>query len=56
MKPSDLPKDDNFSGRVNKRIKAFLKKKEITAQKIFDAYIDTLLKVETDIKWKRGPK
>ena len=55
-KPSQLPKDGHFSGRINKKIKALLKKKRIGAQEIIDAYVDSLLKVDTNIKWKRGPK
>ena len=56
MKPSELTKDGNFSGRINKDVQKVLKKKNITAQKIIDAYIDNLLSVDIKITWKNGPK
>lgn len=49
--PSDLPKDGRFSGRINKQIKRRLNEKGVTIQKIVDAYIDTMLKVDVDVKW-----
>lgn len=54
MKPSQLPKDGNFSGRINKQVQELLRKKGISVQDIIDAYIDNLIKVETIVKWKRG--
>ena len=56
MKPSELPKDGNFSGRINKKVKQKLKEKDVTIQHIVDAYIDQLLKAEINVEWKRGPK
>jgi len=52
MKPSDLPKDGNFSGRINKQAKAALKKLGMTEQAIIDAYLDAVLKVYFEV----GPR
>ena len=56
MKPSNLPKDGNFSGRINKQILKLLKTKGVTAQHIIDSYIDTMMKVDIKVEFKRGPK
>lgn len=50
MKASELKKDGNFSGRINKEVLAMLKKRGITVQKIVDEYID---KLELDLKIKK---
>ncbi len=47
--PSDLPKDTNFSGRMNKDVKAELKRLGMSPQKIIDAYVDATLKVNLDV-------
>lgn len=56
MKPSELPKDGNFSGRINNQVKKLLKEKGVTVQAIIDQYIDDLIKTEIKVSWKRGPK
>lgn len=43
IKPSELPKDGNFSGRINKEMKELLKKKGVTIQKIVDEKIDEII-------------
>lgn len=48
MKPSELKKDGNFSGRINNQVKKELRKLGVSVQDIVDAYIDAVLK--TDIK------
>ena len=53
MKASELKKDGNFSGRINKEVLAMLKKRGITVQKIVDDYID---KLELDLKIKKQNK
>ena len=52
MKPSNLEKNDNFSGRINKEMKKELRKLGMTEQKIIDAYIDSVFKVSTNIELK----
>lgn len=52
MKPSELPKDGNFSGRINKQVLKELKQLGMTPQKIIDAYIDSVLKAEVQVKAK----
>ena len=49
MKPSNLDKDGHFSGRINKKVKAILRKLGMTEQKIVDAYIDATLKIDVDV-------
>lgn len=57
MKPSELKKDGNFSGRINKQALKELKKIGITIQEIIDAYVDATLKVDVTIEPKyRGKK
>ena len=56
MKPSELNKDDNFSGRINKEIKAELKRLGMSPQKIIDAYIDATLNVNVEVTPKHIKK
>ncbi|MCA9381772.1 hypothetical protein KC678_05890 [Candidatus Dojkabacteria bacterium] len=42
MKASELKKDGNFSGRINKEVLAMLKKHDISVQKIVDNFLDEL--------------
>ena len=42
MKASELKKDGNFSGRINKEVLAMLKKHDISVQKIVDNFWDEL--------------
>jgi hypothetical protein len=57
MKPSDLPKNDNFSGiRMNKEIKAALKKLGMSPQKIVDAYINEIFTLDVNVLLKHRPK
>jgi len=49
LNPSDLQKNDNFSGRINKEVKAELRRLGMTEQKIIDAYIDATLKVDLKV-------
>jgi len=53
MKASELKKDGNFSGRINKEVLDMLKKRGITVQKIVDEYVD---KIELDLKVKKALK
>jgi len=53
MKPSELPKDGNFSGRINQEVKKILREQGITEQSIIDAYIDGLIKASIMVEWKR---
>ena len=52
MKPSELKKDGNFSGRINNHVKKELKKIGISVQEIVNAYIDATLKVDIEAKPK----
>ncbi len=52
MKPSELKKDSNFSGRINKDIKKELRRIGITEQEIINDYIDSVLKVDIKIRSK----
>jgi mRNA-degrading endonuclease RelE of RelBE toxin-antitoxin system len=56
MKPSELKKDGNFSGRINKKVQKELKKLGISAQEIIDAYINATLKVAVNIEPKHKGK
>ena len=56
MKPSDLEKDGHFSGRINKKIKAELNKIGMTEQKIVDAYINAMVKIDVGIELKHQGK
>lgn len=56
MKPSELPKDDNFSGRINKKVKAALKELGMTPQKIVDLYANEVLKAEITVERKHQPR
>ena len=52
MKPSELKKDKNFSGRINNQVKKELKKIGVSVQDIVDAYIDSVLKADISVKPK----
>jgi hypothetical protein len=55
-KPSDLKKDDNFHGRINKNVKKELKKLGVSAQDIVDSYINSVFKVDIKIVLKYNHK
>ena len=56
MKPSNLDKDGHFSGRINKKVKAILRRLGMTEQKIIDAYIDATLSVGVKVELKHQGK
>lgn len=56
MKPSEMNKDGNFSGRINKDVLNALKKIGMTPQKIIDAYVDAALVVEIHIRSRHERK
>lgn len=56
MKPSELKKDGNYSGRINKQNLKELKKLGISINDIIDAYIDATLKINLDVTPKHIKK
>ena len=53
MKPSELNKDGNFSGRINKKIKKALKKEGLSEQSIIDDFIDAKFKAGIIVEPKK---